>query len=1336
MNHRDVDEQSHPDPVEEPTHSNTVNGDVTGDVFQAGVVHGDVHIHGPGAPVRSSYLRFVREIAPEDGLVDRERELAELAEFCCSEDNANPYLWLRAPAWAGKSALMAWFVLHPPNGIRVASFFITARLAAHNTREAFLDVVLEQMAILSGEPIPEFRTPATLPLHLGAMLDAAAHACAARGERLVLVLDGLDEDRGATAGSDRHSIATLLPREPKGRMRVIVTGRPNPPIPVDVPDNHPLRDPVIVRSLSTSPQARVIRQDMERELDHLLEGTEEEQDLLGLLTAAGGGLTADDLGHLTQSSRKIEKHLAAVAGRTFTTRPSLWRPGIGPDMYILGHEEIHVAAATLLGPQRLAVHRASLLRWADEYRDKGWPPDTPEYLLGGYFAMISGADPDLPRMAACATDPGRHDLLLVLSGSDSAALREIDAAQDAVLRMDGLDAHTMARLALHRDHIIRANAHIPEHLPAIRARLGEISRAVALADVVPPLHRLAALIELLAACDDNAADTAADLVDRIGALIEETSSPIRQGWALVGLVKALVARGAIDQASSVALSVASPRFQSQAVRDVVRALDAQGDTARAVKLSRSIMDPECRANVLVGLGQVPEAEQVAAIVKEDGARSRAVTSLVWAAVAQGDLQRAETLANSISDTALKAWTLGSLAPSVVASGDAYAADDIVDRALCYARSVADTGTQSWALGGIALAVAACGDLTRAADLCGTITDAQRRLDILLGLAAAASRHGERGRAINCAREAEDVAGSIDDPDTHARKLADVAAVMSSLGDLDSAQRALDQADHLATTIANPSQRARALTGLASSAAGYGDFNRAQHVAAKIEAGRGQSWLMASFATLLLVRNKYEAAEQLAKSISSPNRQVWALLKVARASVLRSDIAAARRITDGAEDIARSTADKGHMLEFMAELLAVAAKSALTENQNLIAEELEHLIALLSAQGALAAPWNVSRLALVLIRAGDQSTGLRLLDALHHRIRQTPNLADRRAAYLKILIRASAALDDAAVLSDLMDEIEAAARDLANPNDRAAALLQLAEEALNHHGKARAVRLVDEIQNRAGDDTPSSIMASLVTVLLQLDAPDRAERLALLISDPWYRVCGLIAVARAMTRHSRLDGAASAINEAKRTALAMPPSLLRAHALGRLMENFWETGDPTWDEVVESATTPMSADTLISYRVRKSISAGELAMAEQHVLLIMDQFARSNALRRLADSTALAGDVDHAEEIARTIEDSVVSVDALVDMSRSTFKSDPMRARRLLDEAEALTTSINNPSRRSRSLTMLAMYAEPPARQRLIVKALSLTGSSWELPTHISIEHDLAGTVLKELPRLR
>ena len=159
-----------------------------------------------------AYLEQVRRIAPPS-LLGRDGELAELARFCLGA-HAGPYAWWRAGPWAGKSALLSTFVLAPPPGVRIVSFFITARLAAQDTREAFAEVMLEQLAALLGESLPVMLPEATRDAYLLGLLSQAAVACAEAGGRLVLVVDGLDEDRGVTTGPDAHSIAGLLPADP------------------------------------------------------------------------------------------------------------------------------------------------------------------------------------------------------------------------------------------------------------------------------------------------------------------------------------------------------------------------------------------------------------------------------------------------------------------------------------------------------------------------------------------------------------------------------------------------------------------------------------------------------------------------------------------------------------------------------------------------------------------------------------------------------------------------------------------------------------------------------------------------------------------------------------------------------------------------------------------------------------------------------------------------------------------------------------------------------------------------------------------------------------------
>ena len=431
---------------------------------------GTVNVGPARTAVRSAYRKQVERIAPPE-LFGREAELRELAAYC-TEPGRGPYVWWQAPAWAGKSALISTFALHPPTGVRVVAFFITARLAAQDTREAFTEVVLEQLAELLGQDLPSL-TAATRDAHLLGMLEQAAEACVARGERLIMVVDGLDEDRGITSGQDAHSIAALLPHDPPAQMRIVVAGRPDPPIPDDVPGRHRLRDPNIVRPLAPSAHAQDIKTLAQRELLRLLHGTPAQQDLLGLLTAARGGLSGPDLSALTgKPPWEIEDILYAVVGRTFTRRVSTWQPEVGPEVYMLGHEELQVTATAYLGDQRLTGYQNRLHAWAEEYRDRGWPIGTPEYLLRGYFQMLTAAG-DTTRLVACATDSARHERMLDITRGDAAALNEVTVTSDLLAAQEDSDLIAAFRLAHHRDQLTDRNTNTPTRLPAVWAILGQ-----------------------------------------------------------------------------------------------------------------------------------------------------------------------------------------------------------------------------------------------------------------------------------------------------------------------------------------------------------------------------------------------------------------------------------------------------------------------------------------------------------------------------------------------------------------------------------------------------------------------------------------------------------------------------------------------------------------------------------------------------------------------------------------------------------------------------------------------------------------------------------------------
>jgi Trypsin-like peptidase domain len=272
----------------------------------------DVVPAGPGQLIRSACTEQVLDIAP-DALIGRDGELAEWAEFCAGPDR---YAWWQAGPWAGKSALASWFVTHPPAGVDVVSFFITGRLAGQADSDAFLDAMIEQLNALAPGG-----GPAVVPrARMGAWLSLLASAAAQAGERsrrLVVVVDGLDEDdMGAAPARGRPSIASLLPRRLPAGVRVIVTSRPDPGLPDDVPSGHPLRT-CVARRLPVSWVAEDLELRAKQELRDLLAGDQTAIDVVGYLAASGGGLTRSDLS--ARSCRGPGPHLYRYRGPS--TRP-------------------------------------------------------------------------------------------------------------------------------------------------------------------------------------------------------------------------------------------------------------------------------------------------------------------------------------------------------------------------------------------------------------------------------------------------------------------------------------------------------------------------------------------------------------------------------------------------------------------------------------------------------------------------------------------------------------------------------------------------------------------------------------------------------------------------------------------------------------------------------------------------------------------------------------------------------------------------------------------------------------------------------------------------------
>ena len=140
----------------------------------------DVIAPSPAEVTPAAYLAQVREIAPQE-LIGRDEELAELVAFCAGPE---AYQWWQGKRWAGETALAAWFVLHPQAGVRVASFFITAGRDDQSDSAAFTEAMIDQLAVIAGEPATG-GTPAARDGLRSHLIEAAAARLRERGERLV-----------------------------------------------------------------------------------------------------------------------------------------------------------------------------------------------------------------------------------------------------------------------------------------------------------------------------------------------------------------------------------------------------------------------------------------------------------------------------------------------------------------------------------------------------------------------------------------------------------------------------------------------------------------------------------------------------------------------------------------------------------------------------------------------------------------------------------------------------------------------------------------------------------------------------------------------------------------------------------------------------------------------------------------------------------------------------------------------------------------------------------------------------------------------------------------------
>ena len=1157
-----------------------------------------------GQLVRSAYLAQVHDIAPDE-LIGRENELADWAEFCAGAD---PYTFWQAGPWAGKTALASWFVTHSPAGVDVVSFFITRRFLEHAASVAFLDAMIDQLNALypAGGA-----SPAVAGARVGAWLNLLASAAAQtaeRGRRLVVVVDGLDEDAaGATPSGDEPSIASRLPANPPAGVRFIVTSRPDPGLPDDLPETHLLRK-CISHHLAVSAVAGDIELRAKQELRNLLRGDQIGIDVVGYIAGSGGGLTRSDLWALTGAPQyKLEPILGGVAGRSLQTRASTdpRSPWANPAtrVYLFAHETLRVTAEEQLGPD-LAQYRQKVHEWIASCARLGWPDTTPGYAIRGYPGLLA-ATADETRLSALARNPGRHAFLLRATGSDYAALSEIWTAQSLISAQGVLDLQALVELAAYRHAISIHNQSTPFDLPIVWARLARFDHAEALARTITSpdaqARALTGLVIVIAQAGNP--DRAYGLAADAEALARTITYSGDQAQALIELATAIAQAGDPDRAEALARTTYS-HTQFQALTALATAAAQAGDPDRAHRLAADAealarTSPSAQAWALTGLvtaiAQAGDPERAEALARttanpDPEAQAQALTALATAAAQAGDPDRAhrlaadgEALARTITDPVHQVQALTAVATAAVQAGDPDRAYRLAADAEALARTITNPDGQAWAFMGLVYVIARAGDPDRAEALARTITSPFEQAQAFTALVIAIAEAGDPDRAELLARTTS--------PDAQALALIGLVTVIAQAGDP-------DRAEALARTITGPYAQAQALTALADAAAQTGDPDRAYRLATDSEA--------------------------LARTIT-PFAQVQALTALATAAAQTGDPDRAYRLAADTEALARTVTGPYAQAQALTALATAAAQTGDPDRAYRLAADAEALARTFTDPDAQAQA--LTALVTVIAQAGDPDRAYRLATDAEALARTIISPNDRAQALVGLLIAIAQAGDP--------DRAEALARTITGHFYRAAQALTALVTVIAQAGDPdRAEALARTITDPYAQ---AEALIGLLTAIAQAGDPDRAEALARTITDPYAQAQALTALATSAAQTGDPDRAYRLAAVAEPLARTITDPYAQAQALIGLLTAIAQAGDPDR-----------------AYRLA--------ADAEALARTITDPHAQAEALIGLLTAIAQAGDPDRAEALARTITNPDDQARALTGLATAIAQAgDPDRA---------------------------------------------------------------------------
>nr|WSX24161.1 hypothetical protein OG690_32985 [Streptomyces tubercidicus] len=1307
-------------------------------------VSGDLVFGQPLRVMRSGYLLEVTELAASR-FEGREAELAAMEAFCAAPDGGaigdgsgeTYWRWL-APAWSGKTALMAQFALHPTENLDVLAFFILRRDAGRSDRTAFLTALQGQLR----EYLHDREIDCTGRGQFLSALERAAAQATDAGRRLVLLVDGLDEDTGVTSASSGYSIAALLPRKPPPGLRIIVAGRPNPPIPSDVLEDHPLHDPNINRVLARSPAAQASSKAAKRDLHTLLTSGGLGREVAFLIAAANGGLSARDLADLAggeASAWDVEEVLGGSLGRSFQHRPAQW-PALGEQsmkLFSFAHDELQKGALNVLD-SAVDVYRARVHAFVDSWRATGWPAKTPEYALVGYPQLLRQAS-DTERLTALATDEVRHERLWWTTGTDVQALAEIADAFRHHRASPGtkLDLGACVQLAHRRDTILGHAANIPSDVIVTWAHLGQVRRAVALARMAPD-HTTPQLLGAIV----QAAGTHRNVATLAIAAARTITRHDERAEAIGFVADSLLRAGRLHEATALARIIDDPSDRVYVMAAAATAAAKNGHRREAIELAHEAANIACTssgtkhtaavvATAMALAGQAREAASLVRAIAAPDQQAEAMAEVAEAVAEAGRCQEATDLAQEAADLARavpapdqQAKVMADVALDIARAGRHQEAIDLAREAADLARAVANPDHyQAGAIALVARTVAQAGhrkeaiDLAReAANLVRTVANPDDgqiwSMTYVAGTIAEAGPH----------QEATDLARALPGPDHQARAMAHVAGVVAAAGCREEATDLAREAANLARAIPDPDQQALVMTIVAAHIARAGCHEEAIDLARAIAKPNLQDQAVADVAKIITQAGCHEEAIDLAQSITEPNHRAPAVAEIA---VVIARAGCHQKAIDLAHTISHH--------HRQAEVLATIATGLVQAGQTRDAAELAHTVTDAKDRARV-----VAATALAVAQAGDHQEAADLAQKASGlaRTHKLPNHDGDLLSIIAVAMVRAGEVQDAAGL----------ARSIAEPWLRARAIADVAAAAAQADDHREATDLAHEasalVHGIAHPDHQAWAAADILAVMAQTGYLQEAVDLAQIITEPSSRkraleeiatgmalaghyreACELIstafpkrwlwitaAIAEAMAHAGQFQEAAfvaRAITEPYSRAWAMAAVAAVAARVGRHQQ----ATELAQEALDRAHTLEQPNDWLVAPVAEVMAHTGQFHEAVGLAHTINSPEKRSQALATVAAAAARAGHYQEAADLAHSLVHADPDFDNREEVIAAVAKATAQIGK--FEEAVDLARSINAPDQRTEALANVAKECSDSTEARVLL-AEALDAGNWTI----------------------